>query len=349
MPPNRCLFAPNVPVTRDALLAALRSPAAGLTAAQAGKLVSYAGRALAAAGYPAGSPADLRLVLANLDRLATTRALHADAPGACRQVRALATGATGAERLMLPADRTLLPETFEALLAYAPDAKRARARSRLTTLARVISHLGLLASAPAAMPGSAAMRAAAPAVGIRPDTVDSALAPYRRLRDAALAADPANARRFGPIPDGRRVRGRSVLAVLAARGDLGEAADPLAAIGTLAPMLHKQLVKYMAAPVVRDRVHVAGTVAANVEAAARLVGDLAIHAPEVLPAFKIGDLWSFCGRTPQRSTKRSRSGTGTRPTRPRRLRSRSRAGSSTAWCPPSARGTRRVRPTAIPR
>jgi hypothetical protein len=275
------------PITRALLFDALDQH---LTRSYARKLRSLVGRALAAAGCPDDSARDIRLLLANLDRLDSTRAVAADAPAACRKVRALVLGRTGTHRLVLPNKGTLLPKAWTSLLHHNTRDNKRRAASRLQALARAVDAAGGGDVAPVTLPPTADIYTAAARIGLSEKTVLNAIRIYRRLRRRAIEVDSSNRQRYAVIDDRRRIRGRNAVAALRARGDT-EVSDAMSAIAHLAPRLHAQLRRYQSHPVVKGKTHQPSTIEATVAACSRLVGALFRFAPERLATFTIKDLW----------------------------------------------------------
>lgn len=282
------LLDPSAPITRTQLFAALD---AHLSYAYARKLRSLVGRSLDAAGCPADSTRDIRLLLSNLDRLDSTRAVAPDAPAACRKARALALGRTGVHRLVLPNKGTILPAGWATLLGYNGHDDKRRAASRLQALARAVDATGGGELAPALLPPIAAIYDAAREINLSDKTVLNAVRIYRRLRRHAISADATNRGRFALLEDRRRIKGRNAL-VAVRTTEASEAHDSMSAIAMLAPLLHAQLVKYRASPpVVKGKTHTPSTINANIAACSRLVGGLHRYAPERLATFSIKDLW----------------------------------------------------------
>lgn len=281
------LLASSRPITRALLFAALDGH---LSPAYARKLRSLVGRSLDAAGCPTDSTRDIRLLLSNLDRLDSTRAVATDAPAACRKARALVLGRTGTHRLVLPNKGTLLSTAWTSLLHHNTHDDKRRAASRLQALARAIDAAGGGDVAPATLPPIADIYTAAARIGLSEKTLLNAIRIYRRLRRRAIEADVSNRERYALIDDRRRVRGRNAVAVLRASGDT-EVRDAMSAIAHLAPRLHAQLRRYQAHPVVKGKAHQPSTIEATVAACSRLVGALFRFAPERLPTFTIKDLW----------------------------------------------------------
>lgn len=283
------LFTCRQPVTRDCLFKRLDET---LSPSFARKLRSLVGRSLDAAGVGTDPAEDMRITLSNLHHLATTRAVHADAPAACRKVFTLATGRRGKEPLVVVRGGTLLSDQWLELLTFAESDTKRRAHSRLLALARVVHALGGGRLAPAVLPSSAELMKSGPLIGLSEKTVRMSIRTYRRLRLLAVTADPESAKRYAPLDDNRRIRGRNVLSVLAASGPC-QHRSALDAIADVAPVLHAQLLKYKTSPMVKGKLHVPSTVAANIEAFSRLVGALLVHAPELLPIFSCKHLWNL--------------------------------------------------------
>ena len=281
------LFNCTLPITRSAMFDALRPV---LSAPYYRKVRSLVGRALTASGYAEDSERDIRTVLTILDRLPTTREVAADAPSACRKVRALVLGRTGTERLVLPGGVSVLSAPWIDLLNFNAGDKKRRAQSRLQLLARSLEATGARDAAPAHMPSVEQIYRGAAEIGFSEKSVLNAIRIYRRLRHRAIDADPSNRARYAPLDDRRRVRGRNAVAVLRTDG-VAEARDSMEAIRLLAPLLHTQLEKYSANPVVKGKLHQPSTVNANVAACSRLIASLHLHAPELLATFSIKELW----------------------------------------------------------
>lgn len=286
--PSKTLFASTETITRAELFARLQS---AVSPAHFRKLKSLAGRALDLAGYAADSPLDLRVALTNLERSPATKGIHVDAPAACRKVRELAIGGRGTERIAPSRGFVLLPAPWYDLLCYAQEDRKGRIRNRLLSVVRALEYMRRLEASPAGMPSTADLLVAGAALGLARHTMRTAISGYRRLRKKAIKSDPANEKKFAPIPDGRRARGRGAAAVLFAQGHGDDVVDPMEALKQLAPVFHRQLLKYLKAPVVKGRHHKPNTIQAIRATSFRLVGDIAVHAPELLATFSIKELW----------------------------------------------------------
>jgi|GEM_PF-4447972 len=242
-----------------------------LSVGQEKKVLSYFGRALCAAGVAPSATECVRVLVPDLAALASTRAIHGDAPGAVRIALELLFGYRGLRRAQLPGHtrERLLPTAYRPLLNYvqSTDTFAKQAANLLTVVARTARAAGAT-DAPREMPSAAALIAASRQLhGIAPSRLGRALSVYRRLMERAIAADPNAA--FAPVPDGRveRAGGRGLLSTMGRLARDGHpraneflrlvtAADGRMALRAIFPRLAEDLEAYLDNPrAARKRAH----------------------------------------------------------------------------------------------
>lgn len=234
-----------------------------ITIGQERRLVSYLSRALVAAGLPADSTACVRVLVPDLAARPSTRAVHADAPGAVATALRLTFGYRATRRARLPGGtgERFLPVEFRPLLAHVSptDSFAGQAANLLTMVARAATAAGAT-NAPTEMPSARAMAAAASTLnGLSGSRIGRAISVYRTLRARAIAVAPVAP--FAPVPDGRveRPHGRGLLWALAQRARAGgpqadtylelvTAGDSRQALRVVFPSLSEDLETYLDDP-----------------------------------------------------------------------------------------------------
>ncbi len=208
-------------------------------------------------------------------------------------------GYNGSSRQIAWRQGSLVPVEWMGLLQYA-GSRDVQPGSHLAALARVARWVRPGVDLTRELPTSKELRDAAEQLPspVKPGTMNCALASYRRLRAAAVEANPANAERYPVLPDRRQSRGRGLLSVLARSADvadrsLGEAGDLRAAIHVLAPALYQQLIELEANPRgQRGKLLSVGYVDEMWDTVGHIVATLYVHRPALLPTCEIDTLWT---------------------------------------------------------
>ncbi len=227
------------------------------------------------------------------------RSVPDDAAGCAKRIMRTVYGYTGSARRITHAGGSLMPAAWRPLLAFAGE-RDTQPRAHLAVLARVSCWAAPKLNAPRELPTAKELHAVAGRLPrpVKKGSLICAIACYRRLRAAALAADPENAERFAALPDTRRTQGRGLLKVLVQSKDLvdralGEAGDLRAAIKAKAPLLYKQLLEFEADPRgLKGRILSVGYAESMWVVAGHIVAILCLHRPEFLADFELDQLWT---------------------------------------------------------
>lgn len=223
------------------------------------------------------------------------RSIPEDAPGAAKDLVQIVYGFTSTKQLGREGG-TLISQSLRAL---EPFCSTPFEKANLVALGRLLHHHPSAASAPRVMPSSAELFKVAATMpgGMHKGTAHAALSSYRSLRERAVESDPDLAKQLALLPDGRHLKGRGLLPVLAKSKSatdraLGEAGDLEEALARLAPVLYQQTSEFVAEGLGMRNRQLSNTYLVDAwSTAGNVAAALYEHQPEALATFQISDIW----------------------------------------------------------